>query len=390
VTTRRDFLKASIAMTAGSQTPGLNKRLEAKPGSSALHAAPTTAPEWRNQQPEMRYRRLGRTGFMISEIVCGGDPISPTNNTHVDLAIEMGLNYLDTAPGYHDGQSELGYAPVIQGSKRDRIFLTTKLTPFTGARITAYQKIFKTFSADDQAAILRQANEDIERRGVSLPNYLGNYFDGQYRDAMSSAIANVMEKKFGEKIDRRATYIETIFNSVEDSLRRLKTDHVDLLMCPHGATSPAEAQVPEIFEAYEKLRQQGKVRFLGVTAHSDPAGVVKAAMESGVYSAAMVACNIVNRQYMEPVVEEAHRRDFGVIAMKVARCVHDLDEPKRPMPERADLLNSLVPGDMPLPVKAYRFMLNNPNLSAVISCMWNDQMVRENLALVRQGPPATA
>jgi aryl-alcohol dehydrogenase-like predicted oxidoreductase len=336
----------------------------------------------------MRYRRLGRTGFMISEIVCGGDPISPTNNTHVDLAVELGLNYLDTAPGYHDGQSELGYAPIIQGAKRDRVFLTTKLSPFTGARIKSYQKVFATLSADDQATILRQANEDVERRGVSLPNYLGNYFDGQYRDAMSSAIANVMEKKFSDKIDRRSTYIETIFNSVDDSLRRLKTDHVDLLMCPHAATSPEEAQVPEIFEAYEKLRQRGKVRFLGVTAHTDPAGVLKAAMDSGVYSAAMVAFNIVNRQYLEPVVEEAHRRDFGVIAMKVARCVHDLDEPKRPMPERAALLNSLLPGDMSLPVKAYRFMLRNPNLSAVISCMWNDQMVRENLAVVRQSSPS--
>ena len=58
------------------------------------------------------------------------------------------------------------------------------------------------------------------------------------------------------------------------------------------------------------------------------------------------------------------------------------------MPERAVLLNSLLPGDMPLPVKAYRFMLKNPNLSAVISCMWNDQMVRENLAVVRQSSPA--
>jgi len=75
--------------------------------------------------------------------------------------------------------------------------------------------------------------------------------------------------------------------------------------------------------------------------------------------------------------------DFGVIAMKVARCVHDLDDPKRPMPERATLMNALVPGDMPLPVKAYRFMLKNPHLSAVISCMVNDQMVKENLALVR-------
>ena len=93
MTTRRGFLKASIAMTAGSQSLGLNKPLEAKPESFSQHPMPATMPEWRNKQPEMRYRRLGRTGFMISEIVCGGDPISPTNNTHVELAVELGLNY---------------------------------------------------------------------------------------------------------------------------------------------------------------------------------------------------------------------------------------------------------------------------------------------------------
>jgi hypothetical protein len=45
--------------------------------------------EWRNRQPEMRYRKLGRTGFLISEIVCGGDPISPTNNPHVSGVISQ-------------------------------------------------------------------------------------------------------------------------------------------------------------------------------------------------------------------------------------------------------------------------------------------------------------
>ena len=125
-------------------------------------------------------------------------------------------------------------------------------------RIAAYQKIFKTFSADDQAAILRQANEDIERRGVSLPNYLGNYFDGQYRDAMSSAIANLLEKKFGDKIDRRSTYIETIFNSVEDSLRRLKTDHVDLLMCPHGQPRRQKRRSPKSLKPLKSSAGRGR------------------------------------------------------------------------------------------------------------------------------------
>jgi aryl-alcohol dehydrogenase-like predicted oxidoreductase len=381
MTTRRDFLKTSLMVTAGTQVARTGNLLNAS--NSMSQPLPRPEGEWRNRQSEMRYRRLGRTGFMISEIVCGGDPITPTRNQHVELAIDLGLNYLDTSPGYGNGQSEMGYAPVIQGAKRDRVFVTTKVTVFPGNRAKAYRTIFNTLNSDEQAAILREANEDLERRGATLPNYIGTYFDAQYREAVAGAIANAMEKKYGNKIDRRETYTETIFRSVEGSLDRLKTDHVDLLMCPHGATSEAETQIPEVFEAYEKLRQQGKVRFLGVTAHTDPAGVVRGAMNSGVYSAAMVACNIVNRRYLEPVVEEAHRKDFGVIAMKVVRCVHDLDDPTRPLPERIALMHSLVPGDMPLPLKAYSFMLRNPNLSAVISCMLNDDMVRENLSVVR-------
>jgi hypothetical protein len=35
--------------------------------------------EWRNKQPETVYRRLGRSRLMISEVVSGGDPITPEN-----------------------------------------------------------------------------------------------------------------------------------------------------------------------------------------------------------------------------------------------------------------------------------------------------------------------
>jgi aryl-alcohol dehydrogenase-like predicted oxidoreductase len=148
-------------------------------GTNTLLAAvqptgmPTPEGEWRNKQSEMRYRRLGRTGFMISEIVCGGDPIAPANNRHVELAIEMGLNYLDTAPAYGHGQSEMGYSAVIQGAKRQRVFLNTKISPFSPARFEAYRKIFEGLNRDEQAALLREANEDMERRRVTVPEYFG-------------------------------------------------------------------------------------------------------------------------------------------------------------------------------------------------------------------------
>jgi aryl-alcohol dehydrogenase-like predicted oxidoreductase len=389
---RRDFLKASLALTAGASagkgalgapekaTVATAPLTPVEPGNAAL---PSAEAEWRNKQPEMRYRRLGRTGFMISEIVCGGDPIAPDNHRHVEMAIEMGLNYLDTAPAYGGGESEKGYSAVIQGAKRDRVFINTKVSPFVGTRFNAYREVFEKLEAREQAAILREANEDIAARHVTVPDYFGRYFTGQMRQVEEAAICNALEKRYGNKIDRQKVYVETIIHSLEGSLQRLNTDHVDLMMCPHYASSPAETQIPEIFEAFEKLKKDGKVRYLGVSAHNDPAGVLKGAMESGVYSVAMVACNILNWHYVAPVVEEAHRRDFGVIAMKTAQVVFQPDRSTKTVPERAALLNQSVPGDLNLHQKAYRFVLNNPHVSAVISNMVDEQQMRENLAVVR-------
>lgn len=377
---RREFLKTSVGLATGAYFGGAATTVRGEPLRAAVAR---TLSEWRNKQSEMRYRRLGRTGFMISEIVCGGDPIAPTNNQHVELAIEMGLNYLDTAPAYGNGESERGYAAVIEGSKRQRVFLNTKISPFTWTRIENYRKIFKSLNRDEQAAVLREASEDIARRHVTVPNYLGYYYNGQFQQAEETAIANVMEKKYGSNIDRRAAYVDTIIRSLESSLQRLKTDHVDIMMCPHGATSAAEVQIPQIYEAFEKLRKDGKVRFLGVSAHTDPAGVLKAAMDTGVYSMAMVAYNIVNRAYLEPVLEEAHRRDFGVIAMKAAQAVFEPDRSPKPVPERAALLDQTVPGDLGLHQKAYRLALSNVHLSAVISNMVDEKQVKENLPVAR-------
>ena len=59
------------------------------------------------------------------------------------------------------------------------------------------------------------------------------------------------------------------------------------------------------------------------------------------------------------------------------------DRSTQPIPERAALLNQTVPVDLNIHQKAYRFALNNPHLSAVISNMVNEQQVRENLAVAR-------
>jgi aryl-alcohol dehydrogenase-like predicted oxidoreductase len=344
--------------------------------------AAAVSPEWRNRQPGMAYRRLGRTGFMISEIVMGGNRIAPDNYEHVLLALDMGLNYLDTAPAYGKGASELGYARVIRSRRRDTFFLNTKVSLWDLNRNRLYRQIFESLPEPERKKLRSLAQEDIERRKVTDPDYFCNYFDGQRAELDDAALANVMERQYGRRIDRETNYKKLILDSVEESLKRLGTDHLDLLMCPHGASTPYEVRnYPEVFEAFETLRRAGKVRYLGLSAHTDPAGILEAAIEARIYSMAMVAYNIVNHRFVARALEKAHHADLGVIAMKVARPVYRTGEEGPGDAARAQLIEKAVPGPWKRPQKAYLWALQNPNLSGVISEMVNAAMVKDNLPL---------
>ena len=73
---RRDFLEMSA----------LSAALAMK-----ADAAPTEG-ESRNRQSGVAYRKLGRTGYLISEVVMGGNTISVDSYDHVLKALDMGLN----------------------------------------------------------------------------------------------------------------------------------------------------------------------------------------------------------------------------------------------------------------------------------------------------------
>jgi hypothetical protein len=44
-------------------------------------------------------------------------------------------------------------------------------------------------------------------------------------------------------------------------------------------------------------------------------------------------------------------------------------------------INRIVPGEMKAPMKAYLWVLQNPNIAAVISNLWNETYIKENLSL---------
>jgi aryl-alcohol dehydrogenase-like predicted oxidoreductase len=376
---RRSFLYQSAVSSIGL---GLAATAAEPEVGTPIRSDSATAVEWRNRQGDMAYRKLGRTGLMISEVVCGGDPIKLSNYGHIELAIDKGLNYLDMAPMYSRGETEQAFGKLIaRPSLRERVFLTTKVSPYTSTRDRMYKEVFDGLPSEKQNAIMKRAAQLRRERFVDKPGYYLEYFSGQGNQLGSAFRSNAMMRDYGHLVEGSRPFRKVIMDSVEGSLKRVGTDHFDVLMCPHGACCKEELESPEIHQTFLELKQQGKVRFLGVTSHNNPAGVLRAASRLGYYDLAMIAYNVINGGYVEESIREAGASGMGVIAMKSANPVARRHRKGlEPIPDwRIQKLQQIVPGDYTVPQKAYIWSLQNPHISAVISDLWNENYVTENL-----------
>jgi aryl-alcohol dehydrogenase-like predicted oxidoreductase len=331
----------------------------------------------------MVYRRFGRSGLMISEVVSGGDPINPSNFEHLNVAIEMGLNYLDMAPAYGNGDCERAYGMLLSGSsKRDKVFLQTKVSAFGNLRNHIYQQLFNGLPGEKQEVIRKRVAELSHANLAEKPGYFLTYFPGQHGQLDGAYLSAAMLPDYGHKVEGSPEFRKCIMDSLEGSLKRVGTDHFDFLMCPHGANLAAELDNPHIFEAFQTLKKQGKVRFLGVTSHNDPAAVLEKATALGHYDGVQMAYNVINGGYVEQAIANAYAKDVGMIAMKTAHAVATHHKALQPVPQwRIDKVNKIVPGEMKAPLKAYLWVLQNPYIAAVNSNLWDETFVRENLAL---------
>jgi predicted aldo/keto reductase-like oxidoreductase len=366
---RREFLAWSAGAVVSAAV---------MPRAAAWQNAPDA--EWKNKQPGMTYRRLGRTGFMVSAIGMGGDDIRPEGIDYVLWSMDQGLNYFDTAPQYGGGASERGYAAVHKARGRDKAFQVTKVNahPF---RMQRYQEIFRSLPESEQEDLRNKAGELVAQRDLENGDYLGGYFTGQAGNMRSHMIANLVSEKYRDRFDSRTQLPQYIVGSVEKSLASLGTDHVDCLLM-RGIETPFEVKnTPEIFEAFETLKKQGKARFLGFSAHSDPAGVLDAAIDTGVYSMGMIAYHFLNHRWVNPVLEKAKKADFGVLAMKSSRVIQNPYNRRQTIPERVKALDQLVPGNLTIFQKGFHWALQNPNLSGVVVGISNMEMAKEDIPL---------
>jgi aryl-alcohol dehydrogenase-like predicted oxidoreductase len=311
----------------------------------------------------MQLRVFGRTGMQLSVLGfgCGavggfmvrGDPADQERT--VARAIAAGVNYFDTAVQYGNGESEKNLGRILQKLKPANVAVGTK---------------------------------------VRLP-------PGEF--------------------DRIADAVTT---SIEGSLTRLRLDRVDIFHLHNpitetgGGLSLSVRQVLDgVVPAFERLRQQGKTRFLGMTAVGDTAALHQV-IDARVFDSAQVVYNMLNPSAAEALPANYPAQDYGrlfdhtraagvgVVGIRVLAggALSGLAERHPiagPAPEpigsamsyeadlnRARRLMPLVKEGFAasLTEAATRFALSHPAMGTILVGMATPQQFEDALAAVQKGP----
>ena len=193
--------------------------------------------------------------------------------------------------------------------------------------------------------------------------------------------------------------------SLESSLNNLGTDYIDIYHL-HGVILPDYDHLySEVVPFLLEMRDQGKIRFLGITERFNPDpqhAMLQRALQDDIWDVMMVGFNILNQSARERVFVPAMEKDIGILIMFAVRLA--LSRPKR-LRECIDELirnNQINPSDIdadnPLSFlthnkntetlvdAAYRFCLYEPGTHVILSGTGNIDHMKENLKYLQKPP----
>jgi aryl-alcohol dehydrogenase-like predicted oxidoreductase len=230
----------------------------------------------------VQIRSFGSTDLKVSELGLGcariGGIFQGDSGGFVDLlsaAFDGGINFFDTADMYSQGESEQLIGRTFRG-RRDRVIIATK----AGYSLPAQRRL---------AARLKPILRPVIRRL------------GLRRSSVPSSVRGELAQDFSPG------YLK---NAVEGSLRRLRTDYIDLFQLHSAPRSVMERD--DWVGALEDVKRAGKIRHYGVSCDDLEAGVA-ALRFPGVHSL-QVLLNLLEQGATERLLPSAHERGVGVIA----------------------------------------------------------------------------
>ena len=112
---------------------------------------------------------------------------------------------------------------------------------------------------------------------------------------------------------------------IDDDLRTLNTDHVDLLMVP--LDNPESVAHPGILESFAAMKRAGKARRLGLTFHSNLGPIMQAGLKANFYDVFLPTYNMPAREALKPLIPEAKQKDIGLLTMKSTQGLRGDEDP---------------------------------------------------------------
>ncbi|MGB7295014.1 MAG: aldo/keto reductase [Candidatus Aminicenantales bacterium] len=227
------------------------------------------------------------------------------NPNLIRAALDRGIIMLDTAHGYQRGRNEVIIGEVLKGRARDSYIIATK---------------------------------------VPAPG----------RDRRSGDISpDAKPGPFLEMFDL--------------SLKRLGLDHVEILY-QHNVQSREQALHESVIEALQKIKKQGKARFIGVTTHANEPEVIRAAVEGKVHDVVLTSYNFRqdHRDEVRRAIAEAADAGIGIVAMKTQAGAFWDKEKQHPINMKA----------------ALKWVLNDANVTTAIPGMTTFDQLEEDLAVM--------
>jgi len=299
----------------------------------------------------MQYRKLGRTGWMVSDIGYGLWGMSGWSGSDdqqsaasLQLAADLGCTFFDSAWGYGEGKSDQLLGALLAKNPGKRLYAASKVPP----------------KNRKWPAVAAYAHEEV------FPP-------------------------------------EHVFEFVDAIRGKLGTDSIDLLQFHVWHDNWADA--PDFRKTVEKLKRDGVIRAFGLSLNRwEPENGIKA-IRSGLVDVVQVIYNIFDHAPEDELFPLCRERNIGVIArvpldegslggkMTVDTRFPEGDwrghyfSPENLVPtiERVERLKQIVPAGMTLPEMAIRFVLSNPTVSTTIVGMRRPEHVRANVSYSDKG-----
>ena len=228
----------------------------------------------------------------------------------------------------------------------------------TGLKVTAVS--MGVMSCSDPAVVLRAYD-----LGINFYDTADCYMKGRNEEMVGKALEGKRQKVFIQtKV--HAHDEKKMRASVERSLRRLRTDYLDVLVW-HNLRTPQEVSDAGLFEFMSKMKKEGKTRFAGFSAHSNMASLLKEAAKSNLHDVALVSYNFTHSKDLKEAVALAARSGIGIVAIKTQAGGYKKEKMGGLSPHQA----------------ALKYVLMDQNVSATVPGVTTIEQIEECAAVMR-------